>query len=60
MRQKTPEEKRRKFWTERLDIIASKLDALMREIENLASAVEGNVMKKTTQRSPEWWGAANR
>jgi hypothetical protein len=29
-------------------------------LNNLADAIEAKVMKKTTQRSPEWWGAANR
>lgn len=36
-----------------------KLACLYNELDEMATEVEAYVMKKTTQRSPEWRGGAN-
>lgn len=42
-----------------LQRLADKLDVIIGQLNQLAESIEAGVLKKTTQRSPEWWGGAN-
>lgn len=48
-----------RIYADRIRDAAFKLKTVQQELEELADDIEAAVMKKTTQRSPEWYGGAN-
>lgn len=42
-----------------VDRLRTAVTVLYFELDAMATEVEARVMKKTTQRSPEWFGGAN-
>ena len=44
---------------DQLIIVARKIQTTMGELDELADEILAVVLKKTTQRSPEWSGATN-
>ncbi len=46
-------------WWPHVDVARDLLETLFDEIEKKADVAETIIMKKTTQRSPEWRGGAN-
>ena len=46
-------------WWPHVDVARDLLETLFIEIEKKADVAETIIMKKTTQRSPEWRGKAN-
>lgn len=46
-------------WWPHVDVARDLLETLFDEIEKKADVAETIIMKKTTQRSPEWRGRAN-
>lgn len=44
---------------EQLQKVIDRLESVMTEVDAVADTVEAMIMKKTTQRSPEFHGGAN-